>query len=94
MADLESLKENLANYLLKHFKLNSLLIEQGLELNHDDVGSHNLAKMVNKYVSSKKLNSTHWVDVSNNVVKIRRFNHKNKKENKHPVTPSLIKHGW
>ena len=95
MADLESLKENLANYLLKHFKLNSSLIQQGLELNNDDVCSHELARMVNKFVYSKKLNSTHWVAVANNVVKINRFSHKNKaKKNKKPVTASTIRHGW
>ena len=94
MADLEGLKENLASFLLKHFKLNSLLIEQGLELDHDVVGSHELAKMVSKYVASKKMNGTHWVDVADNVVKIKRFNRQNKKVNKRPVTPSTIRHGW
>ena len=95
MADLENLKENLANFLLKHYKLNALQIQQGLELDNDAVCSHELAKMVNKFVSSKKLNGTHWVAVANNMVKINRFNRQDKtKKNKHPTTASTIKHGW
>jgi len=95
MADLEDEKKSLANFLLKHSKLNALLTDRGLELNADEVVSHELARMVNKFICSKKLNLTHWVSVANNVVKINRFNRKkDEKKNKHPVTASTIKHGW
>jgi hypothetical protein len=95
MNDLDSEKESLANFLHKHFRLNSSLNQQGLELNGVDVSTYELLRMVNKFVNSKKLNSTHWVGVEGNVVKINRFKHQNKeKKNKHPVTPSIIKHGW
>jgi len=94
MADLSEEKENLAKFLSTHFKLESSQSLEGLDLNNDDVSSHALAKMVNKFISSKGFNLTHWVSVSNNVVKINRFNKKKEKKNKHPVTPSLIKHGW
>jgi hypothetical protein len=54
-----------------------------------------LARMVTKFVYRKNLNSTHWVTVENNVVKINRFkNQKKAKKNMHPTTPSIIKHGW
>ena len=95
MADLDGEKENLAKFLLSQFKLNSLLTSQGLELNMDDVSTFSLARMVKKFVYHKNLNSTYWVDVENNVVRINRFKHKKEeKKNKHPTTASTISHGW
>jgi len=94
LADLDNEKEGLAKFLLTHFKLNSSLSQEGLGINSEDVSSHALAKMVNKFLYSKHFNSTHWVSVGNNVVKINKFNQKKEKKNKHPTTPSLIKHGW
>jgi hypothetical protein len=95
MADLDSEKENLANFLRNKFTLNSTITTQGLELKMDDVPTYSLARMVTKFLYRKNLNSTHWVNVENNVVKINRFKHENKaKKNKHPVTPSIMKHGF
>jgi hypothetical protein len=95
MNDLDSQKESLANFLHKHFKLDSSLNEQGLELNGAVVSTYELLRMVNKFVNSKRLNSTHWVSVEGNAVKINRFRQQKKeKKNKHPVTASVIKHGW
>jgi len=95
MADLDSEKENLAKFLLSQFKLNSSITSEGLELNMDDVSTYALARDVTKFVYHKNLNSTHWITVKNNVVKINRFKHsKKEKKNKHPTTPSTIKHGW
>jgi hypothetical protein len=39
--------------------------------------------MVKKFVYHKNLNSTHWVAVENNVVKIYRFKGTSKKKEKH-----------
>jgi hypothetical protein len=95
MNDLDTEKEGLANFLQKHFKLNSSLNQQGLELNGADVSTYELLRMVNKFVNSKGLNRNHWVNVEGNAVRINRFKHdKNEKKNKHPVTASVIKHGW
>jgi hypothetical protein len=95
MNDLDSEKESLSNFLHKHFKLDSSLNQQGLELNGADVSTYELLRMVNKFVNSKGLNRTHWVNVKGNAVKINRFKHENKeKKSKHPVTASIIKHGW
>jgi hypothetical protein len=95
MNDLDNEKESLANFLHKHFRLNSSLNQQGLELNGGDVSTYELLRMVNKFVNSKGLNRTHWVGVEGNVVKINRFKHQDKeKKSKHPVTASIIKHGW
>ena len=95
MNDLDSEKESLANFLRKHFKLNSSLNQQGLELNGADVSTYELLRMVNKFVNSKGLNRTHWANVEGNMVKINRFKQqKQEKRNRHPVTASTIKHGW
>jgi hypothetical protein len=95
MADLDGEKENLANFLHSQFGLNSSITTEGLKLNMEEVSTYALARRVNKFVYRKNLNSTHWVTVENDVVKINRFKHEKKeKKNKHPVTASTIKHGW
>ena len=83
MADLDSEKANLANFLSSQYKLNSMITSKGLELNMDDVPAYSLAIMVKKFVYHKNLNSTHWVAVENNVVKIYRFKGTAKKKEKH-----------
>ena len=83
MADLDSEKESLAVFLRSQFKLNSSITSKGLELNLDDVPTYSLAIMVKKFVYHKNLNSTHWVAVENNVVKINRFKVAVKKKEKH-----------
>ena len=83
IADLDGEKENLANFLLSQFRLNSSITPKGLELNMEDVSTYALARMVNKFVYHKNLNSTHWVTVENNVVKINRFKGTTKKKEKH-----------
>jgi hypothetical protein len=80
MADLDGEKENLANFLHSQLKLNSSITPKGLELNLEDVPTYSLARMVNKFVYHKNLNSTHWVTVENNVVKINRSKGTKKKE--------------
>jgi hypothetical protein len=95
VGDLDSEKENLANFLLSQFQLNSTIIREGLRLNMEEAPTYTLARMVTKFVYRKNLNNTHWVNVKNNVVKINRFKlEKKAKKNKHPTTPSTIKHGW
>jgi hypothetical protein len=86
MEDLDSEKENLSNFLLSKFKLNSLITIQGLELNMKDVSTYSLARMVNKFVYHKNLNSTHWVTVKNNVVKINKFKNTTNRKEKHKKT--------
>jgi hypothetical protein len=83
MADLDSEKTNLANFLLSQFKLKSSVTSKGLELNMEDVPAYSLAIMVKKFVYHKNLNTTHWVSVENNVVKIYRFKGTSKKKEKH-----------
>ncbi len=83
MEDLDIEKENLANFLSSQFKLNSLKTSRGLELNMEDVQTYSLATMVKKFIYHKNLNTTHWVSVENNVVKINKFKSNTKKKEKH-----------
>ncbi len=95
MPDLESEREKLAGFLLSQFKLNSTITREGLELNLDDVPTYSLARMVTKFVHHQNLSNKYWVSAEINVVKINKFKHEKKaKENKHPVTPSIMKHGF
>jgi len=80
MEDLDIEKENLANFLSSQFKLNSSKTSNGLELNMEDVQTYSLAAMVKKFIYHKNLNTTHWVTVENNVVKINKFKSTKKKE--------------
>jgi hypothetical protein len=70
LGDLDGEKENLANFLRSQFRLNSSITPEGLELNVEDVSTYASARRVNKLVYRKNLNSTHWVTVENNVVKV------------------------
>lgn len=95
MNDLIGETESLVNFLTKHNKLHPSLNPKGLELTEENVLTFGVLKMVNKFLGSKKLNSTYWASVEGNAVVINRFNRKMKeKNNKHPTTPSTISHGW
>ncbi len=95
MRELDSEKENLAKFLLSQSKLTSTITSDGLELNMEEVPTYSLARMVTKFLHNKNLSNTYFVDVDNNVVRINRFKHENKvKKNKHPTTPSIMKHGF
>ncbi len=95
MNDLISESESLANFLTKHYKLQPSLDRKGLEVNSEDVSTFGVQRMVNKFLGSKKLNSTHWASVQSKIVVINKFNRqKREKKNKHPVAPHMISHGW
>jgi hypothetical protein len=73
MADLDAEKANLSNFLESKFNLKSSITSKGLELNTKDVQTYSLVRMVTKFLHHKNLNSTHWVSVENNEVKINKF---------------------
>ena len=82
MADLDNEKENLAIFLRNQFNLNTSIAPKGLELN-GEVTSCSAAIMVKKFLHRKNLDSTHWVTIENDVVKISKFKGTNKKKEKH-----------
>jgi hypothetical protein len=95
MTALDSEKGKLADYLLSEYKLNSNITSEGLELNMDYVQAYSLVRMVTNFLHHKNLSNKFWVSADNNSVKVNEFKHgKKAKENKHPVTPSIMKHGF
>ena len=96
MADLDGEKENLSDFLLSKFKLNSSVTPKGLDLNMEEVPTYSLAIMVKKFIYHKNLNSTHWVTAENNVVKINKFkvNSKKKEKNKKSSPHQNITQSW
>ena len=95
MRELATERENLMSFLRTHFRLHSSLSYSGLSVNREDTSSQELMRMVTKFVYHKNLNSTHWVALENNTIKINKFKHQKKdKKNKNPLTASTIKHGW
>jgi hypothetical protein len=95
MADLDGEKSSLAEFLLSHFKLDSTVTSKGLEVNQDKAPTASIANMVTKFLYHKNLNSTHWVTLENNVVKISRFKSAKKKEKHGKSSPSQnITQSW
>jgi hypothetical protein len=95
MGDLQSEKENLSNFLRAHLKVDSTPTHEGLKLNTKNVSPQELERTVNKFVYHRNLNSTHWVAIEKNIIKINKFEHSKKtKKNKNPTSPSIITHGW
>ena len=95
MADLKPDKQKLAEFLFSEFKLNSELVPEGLALNEAEAPAYSLVRMVTKFLHRKNLSNKYWVSAETNAVRINKFNHEKKtKENKHPTTASIMKHGF
>ena len=88
MADLDSEKTNLAQFLSSQYKINSSVTSRGLELNTEDTQISSVMMMVKKFIHNKNLSSTHGVNAENNVVKIYRFKGTAKKKEKHEKSPA------
>jgi hypothetical protein len=65
-----------------------------LSIDSENVSAKELKKLVNKFIYHHHLNNKYWVSVDGNVVKLKRFKHSKKKEEKQGTVPSTIKHGW
>ena len=83
MADLDSEKTNLAEFLSTQHKINSTITSKGLELKMEDAQISSAVMMVKKFIHRKNLSSTHGVNAENNVVKIYKFKGTAKKKEKH-----------
>jgi hypothetical protein len=82
LGDLQNEKEKLAIYLQTHNKINTTEIKNGLGVNTDDASLTDLKKAVNKFIYHQKLNSTHWVSLEPDCVKINKFKTTKKAETK------------
>ena len=95
LGDLGKQTENLSIFLSSNLKSEVTANRTKLTVHQEGLTPQELQKAVTKFVYNQNLNSTHWVSIDGNVVKINRFKHTKKtKENKNPVSPSIITHGW
>jgi translation initiation factor IF-3 len=86
MADLDTEKTNLSQFLSSEYKLNSTITPKGLELNTEDTQISSVLIMVKKFIHNKNLSSTHGVNAENNTIKIYKFKGTAKKKEKHDKT--------
>ena len=86
LGDLQSEKENLANFLPLHLKVTVSQAGDKLKVNSEGISVQELQHVVNKFVYHRDLNSTHWVSVEGTTLKINRLNVIEKKE-KHEKEP-------
>ena len=79
LGDLQNEQEKLAAYLQTHYKIDTATDKHGLTINTDDTSLTDLKKAVNKFIYHQNLNSTHWVSLEPNCVKINKFKANKKK---------------
>jgi len=79
LGDLQSEKENLASFLHSHIKVDATQTKEGLTIKPGETLPLELERAVNKFIYHRNLNATHWVSLENDIVKINRFKHSNKK---------------
>jgi hypothetical protein len=95
LGDLQKQTKKLSSFLRSNLKIEVTSIRTKITVSQEELTPQELQKEVNKFVYHQNLNNSHWVSLEGNVVKIKRFKHNKKmKENKNPVSPSIIKHGW
>lgn len=95
--DLGELKDeltSLSSFLNSKLEVNITSMGNKLFVYSDSLSSNELKRLANKFVYHKHLNHKYWVALEGNAVKIHKFKHAEKKEQKEGTTPSTIKHGW
>ncbi len=96
LGDLEDEKESLSSFLHSKFKVAVTSTGNKLLVDSENLSPKELKKMVNKFVYHRNLMNQYWVAQENDVVKINKFKHTEKKEKrkKKGTPPSTFKHGW
>ena len=79
LGDLQGEKEKLASFLQTHLKITATPTKEGLTINPDDAQPTELKKAVTKFIYHQNLNSTHWVSIEPDCVKINKFKSGKKK---------------
>ncbi len=97
LGDLVGEREHLNVFLNTKLKIAFTPVRNKLVSDSADVSAKDLERAVNKFVYHRNLNSSHWVSLERNTVKINTFKNKEKKQEKQKkgiATPSTITHGW
>ena len=101
LGDLNEEKERLHSFLNTKLKIAFTPTQNKLVADSEVISPQDLEKVVNKFVYHRNLNSTHWVSLEKNTVKINTFKNKDKKPEKKPDkhkknagSPSSITQSW
>ena len=97
LGDLDEEREHLNSFLNTKLKIAFTTAQNKLVSDSDGVSPQDLERVVNKFIYHRNLNSTHWVSLEKNTVKINTFKNKEKKHEKQKkgtTTPATITHGW
>jgi acyl-CoA thioesterase len=96
LGDLQNEQEKLVAYLQTHYKIDTATDKHGLTINTTGTSLTDLKKAVNKFIYHQKLNSTHWISLEPDCVKINKFNTKKSKTKKQKKTaqPASITQTW
>jgi hypothetical protein len=84
LGDLHDEREHLATFLNTKLKIEFTPMQNKLVVDSETLSPQELERVVNKFVYHRNLNSTHWVSLEGKVVKINKFQNKDKKEEKKP----------
>ena len=95
LGDLQDEKERLSSFLQSNLKVDMASSQNRLTVDSEQLFPKELQRVVNKFVYRRNLNSTHWVSLEGNVVKINKFHSSKKpeKSRKNP-TPPKFAHGF
>jgi hypothetical protein len=94
LGELKGENENLSSFLRSKLKFEVASRGNKLYINSETLDAKELKRVVNNFIYHQNLNHKYWVGLKGDIVKINRFKHSKKKEEKKRTVPSTIKHGW
>jgi hypothetical protein len=78
---------SLSSFLQSKIEANITSRGNKLSVDSENVSAKELKRLVNKFVYHHHLNNKYWVGIDGNVVKLKRFKHSKKKEEKQGTVP-------
>lgn len=90
-------KESLFDFLRSKLRIEITATENELSMDSEDLSPKELKRLVNKFIYHRSLMNKYWGALTDNVVKVKKFKHVEKREKKQKgkkIPPSTIKHGW
>jgi hypothetical protein len=99
LGDLENELEHLSSFLKSSAKVDFVSSKGRLSSDSEKIAPQELQKIVTKFIYRRNLNSSHWVSLDGNVVKINKFKSDSKKPEKQhkkssPSSSTSITQSW
>ena len=82
MGDLEDEKERLCDFIEQNLKVEVDSGDKKLLIDSDKISTQELKHLITKFIYRRNLNSTHWVSLERETIKIKRFKNSTKKPKK------------